>query len=435
MRLPIVSIIGRPNVGKSTLFNRILRRRQAVVDATPGVTRDRHDAIAEWSGRSFLLIDTGGLVEQSEEEMQRHITVQSQIAIDQSDLILFLVDAQTGILPEDSEVAARISRAQKPVVLAVNKVDGANAESEVYEFARLGLPEGIGVSALGGRMIGDLLDKIIAEIPPVESEPSETMQLAIVGRPNVGKSSLVNRLLGESRMIVSDIPGTTRDAIDTMLEVNGKQYTLIDTAGLRKPARIKDQIEFYTTLRTSRAISRADVVCLLLDASTELGSQDFKIAEAAAEAGAGLFIAINKWDLVEKDTDTAGAYVKDLQNRARTFAWVPVLFISAETGQRTSKILEFADEIYANRAKHIPTAELTHTILHDVRNKPPPAIKGRMIKINYVTQSAKPPPTFVFFCNHPELISETYQRFIANRLRENHGFEGAPIRIRFRKKG
>ena len=310
MRLPVVSIVGRPNVGKSTLFNRILKRRQAVVDPKPGVTRDRHDAVADWAGYSFMLIDTGGLIHQSEEEMQQHITIQSQIAIEQSDLVLFLVDGRSGDHPSDFEIAERIRKAHKPVVLAVNKVDGPGDEPNVHEFARLGLADPIGVSALVGRQIGDLLDRLVAMIPPAESELPDSLRLAIVGRPNVGKSSLVNRLLGEPRMIVSNIPGTTRDSIDTMLRFEGCQFTLVDTAGLRKRARVRDQIEFYTALRTARAIARADVVCVLLDASQSLSTQDFKIAEAAEEAGTGLFFAVNKWDLIEKDTDTRGRLLR-----------------------------------------------------------------------------------------------------------------------------
>ncbi len=435
MRLPIVSIVGRPNVGKSTMFNRILKRRQAVVDPTPGVTRDRHNAVADWSGQNFVLIDTGGLIEQSEEEMQRHITDQSQIAIEQSDVVVFMVDGRAGNHPSDYDIAERIRRAQKPVVLCVNKIDGPSDEPEVHEFSRLGLADPIGVSAQVGRSIGDLLDRIIALLPPGDVDTVDTLRLAIVGRPNVGKSSLVNRLLGEPRMIVSNIPGTTRDSIDTMLEFEGRNITLIDTAGLRKPARVNDQIEFYTALRTARAINRADVVCVLLDASQTLSTQDFKIAEAAEEAGTGLIFAVNKWDLVEKETGTSGAYVKDLHRRAHTFAWAPVVFISAETGQRASKVISMAISVFEERARRISTPELTRTILEDIHRKPPPSDRGKFIKVKFITQSAEPPPTFVFFCNRPDAISESYSRFLANRLRERFGFEGVPLRIRFRNKG
>lgn len=435
MPLPLVSIIGRPNVGKSTLFNRILGRRQAVVDPTPGVTRDRHDAIAHWAGKSFVLVDTGGLIHQSEEQMQQYISIQSELAIEQSDLVMLLVDGQAGVHPEDAIIADHIRKSGKPVILAVNKVDHAQDQTSVLDFAELGLAEPVGVSALMGREVGDLLDRVVEELPEGEPESEEGLRLAVVGRPNVGKSSLVNRLLGEPRMIVSDIPGTTRDSIDTYLEFEGEKFTLIDTAGLRKPKRVRDQIEYYTALRTTRAINRAEVVCVMLDASHDLSTQDFKIAEAVVEAGKGLMFVVNKWDLIEKDTDTAGSYVLDLKDSAATFSWAPVVFISALSGQRASKILSMAVQIAAERKRYIPTPELTKTILEEIIRKPPPADKGRHIKINFVTQGEEPPPTFVFFCNHPDSIGETYVRFITNRLREQFGFEGVPVRVRFRKKG
>lgn len=441
MRLPIVSIVGRPNVGKSTLFNRILKRRQAVVDPTSGVTRDRHDATAEWTGHSFILIDTGGLIFQSDEEMQRSITLQSELAIEKSDLVLFLVDAQTGIHPEDAAIAGLIRRSKipgtnkpKPVVLAVNKVDEGTEEPSVFDFLGLGIPDPIGISARGGRMIGDLLDMVVARIPPVQAEESQSLHLAIVGRPNVGKSSLINQLLGEPRMIVSPIPGTTRDAIDTRLEFEGQSFTLIDTAGLRKPARVKEQIEYYTALRTVGAINRADVVCVLLDASQELSVQDFKIAESAAEAGKGLLFAVNKWDLIEKETNTAGTYVNDLHDAAKTFSWVPLIFISALTGQRAAKVLTMAASVDTQRKRRISTQELRRTVLEDIKYKPPPAAKGKFVSINFITQAEGIPPTFVFFSNYPQLVGETYIRFMTNRLREHFTFEGVPLRIILRPK-
>jgi len=440
MNLPIVCIVGRPNVGKSTLFNRILRRRQAVVDPTPGVTRDRLYAVADWTGVSFALVDTGGLILQSEEEMQRQITDQARLAIGEADVVLFLLDGNAGLQPEDQDIARLILRSSRPTVVAINKIDEARQDNDIYDFTRLGPFEPIGISAMNGRAIGDLLDLIVAAARPKVEESADddaanaTINLAVVGRPNVGKSSLVNRLLGDARMIVTPIAGTTRDAVDTPLEFEGQPFVLVDTAGLRKPARVKDQIEFYTTLRSVRAINRADVVCVLLDASLDLSSQDFKIAEAAAEAGAGLFFAVNKWDLIEKDTDTAGAYVKELHHRAMTFAWAPIVFLSALTGQRAAKTLSIARSIAAERQKRVPTPELNETIMAEILAKPPPAIKGRFIKINYVAQSKGLPPTFVFFCNHPDLISEPYVRFITNRMRERYGFEGVPLRVRFRRK-
>jgi GTP-binding protein len=440
MPLPIVCIIGRPNVGKSTLFNRVLRRRLAVVDPTPGVTRDRHYAIAEWAGRSFALVDTGGLIIQSDEEMQRHITTQAHLAIEEADVVVFLVDATAGVQPEDQEIARLILRSGTPAILAVNKIDDDRRDHDIYEFSRLGPFEPIGVSALVGRASGDLLDRIVEATDALETAETDVegderpIHLAIVGRPNVGKSSLVNRLLGDARMIVTPIPGTTRDSVDTPLTFGGRSFVLIDTAGLRKPARVRDQVEFYTALRSVKAIHRADVVCVLLDASQELSTQDFKIAEFAVEAGKGLFFGVNKWDLVEKDTDTAGTYVKNLQSRVRTLAWSPMVFLSALTGQRAAKTLPMAEAIAAERRRRIVTSELNETIMREIAAKPPPAIKGRFIQIKYATQSEGLPPTFVFFCNHPDLIAESYVRFVANRLRDRYGFEGVPLRVRFRKK-
>lgn len=440
MPLPIVCIIGRPNVGKSTLFNRILKQRLAVVDPTPGVTRDRHYAIAEWAGRSFALVDTGGIVVQSDEEMQRHITTQAHLAINEADVVVFLVDAMAGVQPEDLEIARLLLRSRKPAILAVNKVDDERRDLDIYEFSRLGPFDPIGVSALVGRASGDLLDRIVEATGALDSaaadedEDDRPIHLAIVGRPNVGKSSLVNRLLGDTRMIVTPIAGTTRDSVDTPLTFEGRSYVLIDTAGLRKPARVRDQVEFYTTLRSIKAIHRADVVCVLIDASQELSTQDFKIAEIAVEAGKGLFFVVNKWDLVEKDTDTAGTFVKDLHDRVRTLAWAPIVFLSALTGQRATRTLPMAEIIAAERRRRIVTSELNETIMREIDAKPPPAIKGRFVRIKYVAQAEGLPPTFIFFCNHPNLIGETYARFIVNRMRDRYGFAGVPLRIWFRKK-
>ncbi|MBI3871678.1 MAG: ribosome biogenesis GTPase Der [candidate division Zixibacteria bacterium] len=442
MSLPIVCIVGRPNVGKSTLFNRILQRRLAVVDPTPGVTRDRHYATAEWANRHFVLIDTGGLVMNSGVQVQQEITAQAELAIAESDLVLFVLDGLTPPHSDDQTIMRQLLRSGKPAVVAVNKIDSEPRDLNIYDFTRLGPIEPFGISALSGRAVGDLLELIVARLPSVDPDGEDRAEseappihLAIVGRPNVGKSSLVNQLVGEARMIVSPSPGTTRDAIDTSLDFEGQPFVLIDTAGLRKKARVQDQLEFYTALRSIRAIQRADVVCVLLDAAQELGVQDFKIAEAAVEAGAGLFFGVNKWDLIEKDTATAGAYAIDLRDRALTFAWAPVLFLSALTGQRAGRALAMAQTIAAERRKRIPTPLINDTVLADIGAKPPPAIQGRFIQINYITQSPETPPTFVAFCNHPELIAEPYQRFVTNRLRERFGFVGVPIRLRFRKKG
>lgn len=440
MPIPIVCIIGRPNVGKSTLFNRIVGRRLAVVDPTPGVTRDRLYSETECDGRRFAIVDTGGLVMQSDDELQQEITSQAQIAIEEADAVIFLVDGKVGIHKDDEAIARSLLRSGKPALLVVNKIDGVKQDSDVYNYTRLGPLEPIGISALHGRATSDLMDRLVALLPPPvpvtdEEEAEESVSLAIVGRPNVGKSSLVNRLLGEERMIVSPKAGTTRDSVDSMLDYDGTRFTLIDTAGLRRASRVHESLEFYTTLRSIKAVGRADVVCVLIDASQQLGTQDFKIAETAVEAGKALFFVVNKWDLIEKDEKTAGVYVNDMRVRAHSFSWAPVIFISAQTGQRAVKILDMARDALAESRKRIPTAELNDTILKDMQEKPPPAVRGTHIKINYVTQTEVSPPTFVVFCNHPKLIAESYQRFVINRIRERYGFTGAPIRLWWRSKG
>ena len=439
MPSPIVCIIGRPNVGKSTLFNRIFGRRLAVVDPTPGVTRDRLYAETECNGKRFAIVDTGGLVMQSEDELQREITSQAQIAIEEADAIIFLVDGKVGIHKDDEAIARSLLRSGKPALLVVNKIDGVKQDADVYVYSRLGPLEPLGISALHGRATSELMDRLVAILPPPtepdEDEAEDSVLLAIVGRPNVGKSSLVNRLLGEERMIVSPKAGTTRDSVDTKCDYDGTRFTLIDTAGLRRASRVHESLEFYTTLRSIKAVQRADVVCVLIDASQQLGTQDFKIAETAMDAGKALFFVINKWDLVEKDESTAGTYVHDMRIRAQSFAWAPVVFISALTGQRAVKILDMARDVLSESRKRIPTAELNDTILQDMQDKPPPAIRGTHIKIKYITQTEATPPTFVVFCSHPKLIAESYQRFVVNRIRERYGFTGAPIRLWWRSKG
>ncbi len=434
MALATVAIIGRPNVGKSTLFNRILRRRLAVTDPTPGVTRDRNYAVAEWGGRSFLLVDTGGLVPQSDDELQRRITTQSELAVAEADRVIFLVDCKTGIHPTDEELAGLLLKSGRPVLVAANKADGESGDLEAAEFANLGLGQPLAVSATVGRRIGDLLDWVIEDLPEATVTPADEIAVAVIGRPNVGKSSYVNKLLNTDRHIVSPTPGTTRDSVDSRMKAFGKTLVFIDTAGLRRKAKVKENVEFYTTLRTVKSIHRADVVCLLFDASIPLAVQDFKIAEYAAESGKGLIFVVNKWDLIEKDEATAGEYVHHLELKAKTFAYVPVIFISALTGQRVRKVIELILEVAAERKKRIKTQELAETIMADIRAIPPPAAKGKWIKIPFVTQAEKPPPTFVFFCNFPNLIREPYERYLKNKLRERFGFKGVPIRVRFRKK-
>lgn len=439
MPVPIVCIVGRPNVGKSTLFNRIVGRRLAVVDPTPGVTRDRLYAETDCNGKRFAVVDTGGLVMQSEDEMQQEITSQAQIAIDEADAIIFLVDGKVGIHKDDEAIARSLMKSGRPALLVVNKIDGPKQDADIFDYSRLGPLTPIGISALHGRGTSELMDSLIEILPaatPDEiNETEDAVSLAIVGRPNVGKSSLVNRLLGEERMIVSPKAGTTRDSVDSLLDYEGTRFTLIDTAGLRRAARVHESVEFYTTLRSVKAVQRADVVCVLIDASQQLGTQDFKIAETAIEAGKALFFVVNKWDLIEKDEKTAGVYVNDLRVRAHSFSWAPIVFISALTGQRAVKILEMAREVLSESRKRVPTAELNDVILKDMMDKPPPAIRGTHIKIKYITQTEAAPPTFVVFCSHPKLIAESYQRFVVNRIRERYGFTGTPIRLWWRSKG
>ncbi len=437
--LPLVCIIGRPNVGKSTLFNRLVGKRLAVVDPTSGVTRDRLYAEAEWGNRRFALVDTGGLVYQGEDLMEREIRIQSEIAIEEADVVILVLDGRATLHADDEAIARSLWRSNKPAVVAVNKLDSERAQSDAYEFTRIGPVEPLGISALHGLAVTTLLDRVVSLLPePAEPGPEderESIGLAIVGRPNVGKSSLVNRLLGEERMIVSPIAGTTRDSVDSILDVGDTRFVLIDTAGLRRASRVHEDLEFYTALRSVRAIQRADVVCVMLDADTPLGAQDFKIAETAAESGKAIFFAINKWDLIEKDEKTAGIFVRDLQARGYAFSWAPILFLSALSGQRAVKTLDMARSVLEESRKRIPTNELNETILQDIRDKPPPAIQGKFIKINYVTQAEAQPPTFIIFCNHPELISEPYSRFVIKRIRERYGFSGAPVRIWWRRKG
>ncbi len=434
MRLPTVAIIGRPNVGKSTLFNRILRRRLAVTDPAPGVTRDRNYAVADWGGRNFLLVDTGGLIPQSDDDLQRRITAQSELAINEADKIIFMVDCKSGVQPVDEDLANRLHRTTRPVCLVVNKADKDADELDAAEFANLGLGVVLPISAINGRNVGDLLDWVVTDLPSGEEIKEDEIAVAVVGRPNVGKSSFVNRLLKSERHIVSEIPGTTRDSVDSRFKAFGKTLVFIDTAGLRRKAKIRENLEFYTALRTAKSIHRAEVVCLLFDATLPPAAQDFKIAEYAAEAGKGLLFVVNKWDLLEKDEHTAGGYIHHLEKKVKTFAYVPLHFISSLTGQRVQKTLELILTVAAERRKWIRTQELTETILMDIRQHPPPAVKGKYIKIKYVAQAENPPPTFVFFCNYPQLIREPYQRFLVNRLRERFGFSGVPIRIRFRRK-
>ncbi|MGB2990663.1 MAG: ribosome biogenesis GTPase Der [Candidatus Zixiibacteriota bacterium] len=436
MPVPIVAIIGRPNVGKSTLFNRLLKKRIAVVDDQPGITRDRNYASTTWNKKSFYLVDTGGYVPTSPNEMEKLIKAQAEIAISEADLVLFLVDAKVGSQSLDLEIAKGLRKTKKGVLLVANKVDSDKDEAEVHPLRRLGLGEPIGVSALSGRNIGDLLDQIVLALPEEEvyEEKKESIRVAVIGRPNVGKSSFVNALLGQEKLIVSETPGTTRDAIDTDIEIDGKSFTLIDTAGLRRKTKIKENLEYYTTLRTLRSIERCHVALILIEAPVGLLKQDLKIANEVEQLRKGMVIGINKWDLVEKDGKTADVYTRSMRQKAPLLKFVPFIYISAMTRQRVRTALDLVARVHQERKKRIETSELNRILEKDIKAKPPASVKGKYIKIYYATQTDTEPPTFVFFCNYPELLKKSYMRYLGNKIREHFGFLGVPLRIKTKKR-
>jgi len=436
MDKPIVAIVGRPNVGKSTFFNQIVGKRISIVDDQPGVTRDRIYADAEWLNRKFTLVDTGGLDPESDDELLVHIRRQVEIAIDTADVIIFLVDGQVGVTPADQQIANLLRKTRKPVVLAVNKIDNREDESMVLDFFSLGLGEPIGISATHKRGIGDLLDRVVKHLPDkeVEEEEDQVIKIAVVGRPNVGKSSLVNRILGEERVIVSDIPGTTRDAIDTPFEMDGREYVIIDTAGIRRKSRINEALERYSVLRALAAIRRCDVALIMLDATQQVAEQDAKIAGLVHEEGKASVIVVNKWDLVEKDTYTMEEYKNRILQKLGFIAYAPMVFISARTGQRVNRVLELVDEVYSRYTMRVSTGVLNDCVSDAVAVAAPPSEKGRMLKIYYVTQVSVKPPTFVLFVNDPELMHDSYQRYLENYLRKTFGLTGTPIRLLVRQR-
>src|SRR5438876_6638142 len=436
MTVPTVAIIGRPNVGKSTLFNRIIGRRQAIVDAQPGVTRDRHFAPAEWNGRRFWLVDTGGLVPGSADPMSRAIRAQVEQAVADSDVLLFVVDVESGIHPMDLEIAQYLRKAKRPLLLVVNKADNLPDETRHLAFYELGLGDPFPVSAAVGKSSGDLLDRVV-ELLPAAQETSEEAEIhvAVVGRPNVGKSSLVNRLLGEERLVVADEPGTTRDAIDTPLSYQGHTLVFIDTAGLRKRTKVADDIEFYSTLRTSQAIERADVCVLVVDAKDGMHVQDLKIANDAWERGAAIIVAVNKWDLIEeKETNTAARGQREVEERAPFLRFIPFLYLSAKTGQRVPKLLELILEVAEERAKRVPTAEVNRVLGALVDRQQPPQPVGESVRLLYASQIGTAPPRFAIVSNRPEAIPESYTRYLLNGFREAWRFTGSPVGIKFRRK-
>jgi len=437
MSKPTVAIVGRPNVGKSTLFNRIMGGRPAIVSEQPGTTRDRHFGDADWQGRRFWVVDTGGLLPDSEDSMDRAIRRQVEFALDESDVVVFIVDGREGLNPVDRAIADRLRKAGRPVLLAVNKLDNLEQSTEQYGFYSLGFGDPVGVSAAIGKGSGDLLDAIVERLPPYHpAEDEETINVAVVGRPNVGKSSVVNRLLGEERHVVAAEAGTTRDAIDSVLRFQGKTLNFIDTAGLRRKAKVEDDLEFYSTLRTERAIERAQVAVLVVDAAVGLHNQDLRIATQAWEEGAGLIILVNKWDLIEeKDANTARQGQEALVAKAPFLRHVPFLYVSAVTGQRVRKVLDLILEVAADRERRVPTAEVNKVLAALIERNAPPQKPGEEVKLLYASQIATAPPTLAIVSNRPDEVPEAYQRYLANGFREAWPFTGSPLRLKFTSRG
>ena len=437
MSKPLVAIVGRPNVGKSTLFNKLIGRRLSIVEDTPGVTRDRIYADAEWLTHSFTLIDTGGIEPASEDIIAVQMRRQAELAIETADVIIFLVDGREGMTAADEEVAAMLRRSNKPVVLAVNKLDTPKFNDAIYEFYALGLGDPVIVSAGQGLGLGDMLDEVCAHFPEEASEEGEhPLNIAVVGKPNVGKSSLVNAILGEERCIVSNIPGTTRDAVDTLFTLDGEPYVLVDTAGIRRKRAVEDEtIERYSVIRSLAAVRRADVVLIVVDAEQGLSEQDVKIAGYVHEEGKPSVLVVNKWDLIEKDTNTMNKFKKDMQVDLAFMDYVPFLFLSAKTGQRVNKLLAVAKESYAQSIRRITTGTLNDIVNEAISMTEPPAMSGKRLKIYYATEVSVQPPTFVIFVNDEALVHFSYKRYMENYFRKTFGFAGTPIKIIFRNRG
>ena len=435
MSVPVVALVGRPNVGKSALFNRIVGDDSAIVSEEAGTTRDRHFSRAEWNGRAFWLVDTGGLSDDPHAPMDREIRRQVATAVEEADMTLFVVDAKVGVHPSDSKVAEMLRATGKPWLLVANKVDDPSSV-EFYDFYQLGAGDPLPVSAQNGKNSGDLLDLLVDRLPESVPEDEQALRVAVVGRPNVGKSSFVNRLLGEERLVVSEIAGTTRDAIDTPMTYHGRQLVFVDTAGLRRQTKIDDGIEFYSSLRTRRAIERANICVLMIDATEgELHHQDLKIANMAWEAGRGLILVVNKWDIAEKDDKASAKFEKKAREKAPFLNWVPFLFTSALTGQRVSKVLDLIQLVDDEGRKRIGTSQVNDRLAELLARRQPSQAAGREVKLNYATQVSVQPPTIAVFGNHPDLVEEHYVRFLHNGFRESWQFTGNPLRILMRRKG
>ncbi len=433
-KLPVVAVVGRPNVGKSTFFNRVIGGRVAIVDDTPGVTRDRNFALADWAGRSFYIVDTGGVIEGSDEPMDRAVRTQALVAVEEADVIAFMVDGQAGIHPLDERLAGLLRGRETPIVLLVNKMDNLPRSQDHHDFWALGMGEPLPVSSTSGKGSGDVLDVIVENLPEEaeeEPEPGE-IRVAVIGKPNVGKSSLVNRILGEERVVVSEVPGTTRDPVDTHARYGDHHLVFVDTAGLRRQSRLSGDLEFYANLRTERVVRQADVCLSLVDATEGLALTDLKVARRAWDAGKGVILLINKWDLVEKETGTAPEYEKILRERADFLQWVPILFVSAKTGQRVQRTLDTVLQVQAERGRRIQTSEVNDVLREIVDRQPPPHHQGRPVKLRYATQVSVEPPTFLIFSNFPREVPDHYIRYIRNSFRDRWGFVGTPVRIRFK---
>jgi GTP-binding protein len=431
----IVAIVGRPNVGKSTFFNRLIQRREAIIDAESGVTRDRHYGKSEWNGKGFSIIDTGGYVENSDDVFQSEIDKQVHLAIEEADAIIFLVDVKDGLTPMDEDVAQILRKVEKPVFLAVNKVDSSKDVQNAMEFYAMGLGEYYGISAINGSGTGELLDALVEALPenPIE-EDDDLPKFAVVGRPNAGKSSFINALIGKERYIVTDVAGTTRDAIDTHYNRFGFDFKLVDTAGIRRKAKVKESLEFYSVMRSVRAIENSDVCLLLVDAQRGFDGQVQNIFWLAHRNKKGIVILVNKWDLVEKETNTMKQFETFIRQKIEPFTDVPIIFMSVKNKQRIFKAVETAVDVYKNRSFKTKTRHLNDLLLPIIQKTPPPATKGKYVKIKFITQLPTPYPQFAFYCNLPQYVKEPYKRFLENKIREHFDFSGVPMDIFMRKK-
>ncbi|OAB44260.1 ribosome biogenesis GTPase Der [Paenibacillus glacialis] len=436
MARPVVAIVGRPNVGKSTIFNRLIGDRLAIVEDKPGITRDRIYGISDWNGKSFSVIDTGGIEIDGDDLMMKSIRMQAELAIEEADVIVFMCDAKSGITLADEEVAQMLFRSGKPIVLAINKVDNLKKIEDTYEFYSLGFGDPIGISGSHGTGIGDLLDAVVNNLPELVEEEydDDVIKVALIGRPNVGKSSLVNAILGEERVIVSDVPGTTRDAIDTPFEREGQRYVIIDTAGMRKRGKVYENTEKYSVMRAMKAIERADVVLMVLNIEEGIIEQDKHIAGYAYEAGKASVFVVNKWDVVEKDDKTMKNFETKIRDHFLFMTYAPIVFLSAKTKQRLQKLLPVVQHVAQQHSLRVPTHVLNDVVSDAVVSNAPPTDKGRRLRINYATQVATKPPTFVIFANDPDLMHFSYERYLENKIRGAFNFEGTPIRIFTRRK-